>query len=670
MMQRIKSWTTAAGLCVVFGVLTAFTHGTANIFDEDFSAGTVTGCSSTTACLSVSNSVGGYCTDISGALHLFPANTPRVCSGTGLLVEPSATNLVIQNVTFSGWSLSSAGVGSAPIITTNYTTAPDGSSTASRVQFALNGGDGTAASRIVSPNYTVVANALNQYSVYIKNNTSSSCTMLLQQSSGSFLNTTLFVQPNSMGWQRFVFMHSTTATSDGVRFGLVGGASFSDSCDLAIWGAQVEQNPVAPTSVILTTTTSATRPDDIVSLTGTAAAAATAAGSALVETDNVINGLVANPMLVEFSTGQSLYYSSNFAATLTNGSSTATAGVSKNVNGSGSYGSISDVSYVSAGFDSSTLTLSANNSPMSFTPASWGTTAGATIFIGNHSVGGQGLAGYIKRLAFSPIKNYYSGATPAVGPVYAQLIQYGYTNTPYQPFFAYMSNFGASGAGYVYGTNYSMSYSVVPATFPAGSVMSWWWGNTLNGSSVSGVWGYLTIASYGNYEGGSLPNPIASKQISTINTLNSTLNYTIAGQTQFFDIIHDIWLTDIPNGQSSEPQSKFLHEIEINWHPNSGFVNFANGQTRIGAYTDANGIIWQVSYNPGNAQNPPDIYFYPTQDLGNGTSYTIDIKAMFNYLISRGTIAGTEYYSGHGLGVEPSGFGGSITINSASVVYN
>ena len=158
-------------------------------------------------------------------------------------------NLLIgsQTIGIAGWILLAGGSGTAPIATANYTMAPDGSSSATRLVASLNGG--TTAS-----DYSSCRNGANistlaglTYSIWAISNTGSSQTILLNLNQpGSTLITV------STSWTRITAY--TSGVSGSYDIGIRGSYGTSSSMDITVWGAQLEQRSSA-TAYTPTTTT-------------------------------------------------------------------------------------------------------------------------------------------------------------------------------------------------------------------------------------------------------------------------------------------------------------------------------------------------------------------------------------------------------------------------------
>ena len=193
-------------------------------------------------------------------------NTPRFDYSGGatcpsLLLEGSRTNLVTQSEYFgdSSWVKYGVGVGITPIVTPNYAISPDGTQNASRLQCDLNGGNTTSDRSWLYQAITTISGD-NTFSLYVKNNLNEEITFTLSNGSSE----TVVVLSDGK-WHRL----STVKSGGGQpRIGLIGGVGASDTADLSIYGAQLEQGSY-PTSYIPTMGVSQTRAvDDVNELTG------------------------------------------------------------------------------------------------------------------------------------------------------------------------------------------------------------------------------------------------------------------------------------------------------------------------------------------------------------------------------------------------------------------
>ena len=205
-----------------------------------------------------------------GLIESVDINVPRLdYTGGGcprILVEPERINRVLYSEQFDNayWVKTLGGVASAPVVTPNVETAPDGTTTADRVVFNLNGGTASGDfSQLESAIFTSISITRTQ-SVYIK--TTDGTTKIFSFVSPTGTLTTITV---TSVYQRFTFT-STGINVSSVRLRLRGSASgegTATSATIAIWGAQYEDGSNA-TSYIPTVAGTVTRVADVISKTG------------------------------------------------------------------------------------------------------------------------------------------------------------------------------------------------------------------------------------------------------------------------------------------------------------------------------------------------------------------------------------------------------------------
>ena len=224
-------------------------------------------------------------TNASGLIESVASGVPRLdYTGGGcpaLLVEPAATNLVLQSEDFTQavWAKTlSASVSG------NTTVAPDGTLTAdtftagadgSQLQQVFLGASGTT--------YTV--------SFYIKRRTGSGVVNIRAVEN---VNTPITVTNN---WTRVSL--SATSTSTSIRVGLTLATS-GDQVD--IWGAQLETGSVA-TSYIPTVAATQTRNADVISVSSVSGLIGQQAGTLYAEVDFSRAGKAAGDRIIELTNG-------------------------------------------------------------------------------------------------------------------------------------------------------------------------------------------------------------------------------------------------------------------------------------------------------------------------------------------------------------------------------
>ena len=177
-----------------------------------------------------------------------------------LLLEPSRTNYLPYSEEFinSGWSKISAGTGSTPIVTADYSISPSGVLDATRIQFDKGAGTGLSNYSLLAEFLSVPSGIDASKSVYLKSNTNSEYDLVLYGTSDASGTNVKKIRITTE-WQRFDVFKTITGTATGIAFGLreINVSGLSNTADILAWGAQVE-NGLYPTSYIPSLTGSQT----------------------------------------------------------------------------------------------------------------------------------------------------------------------------------------------------------------------------------------------------------------------------------------------------------------------------------------------------------------------------------------------------------------------------
>ena len=187
---------------------------------------------------------------------------PTTGESLGLLIEQSSTNFCLQstNISFTPtWTGDTSG-GSVPTVTGNYATAPDGTTTATRIQ--LNRGAGTFSrwQQVISG----VTSSIYTGSVWMKTTSGTGTANVGLRIDATGVNCVVTGQ-----WQRFSLATSASSITPNIQILSFTSISGTDvSADILVWGSQVEAGSFF-TSFIPTTTAQVTRAVDNASMTGT-----------------------------------------------------------------------------------------------------------------------------------------------------------------------------------------------------------------------------------------------------------------------------------------------------------------------------------------------------------------------------------------------------------------
>ena len=170
-----------------------------------------------------------------------------------LLLEPQRTNYATNNTSMDTYNIV-GGSNPSPTLTANYTTAPDGTLTATRLQTSVTGTD---YSLIGFPTTSDDGSGGGYYtaSVHVKSNTGSSQEIAFYGQSSSPNNRTITTE-----WTRIEFTGQRLGNTKYAYLGTVNATD--DDIDISVWGAQIELVDSYPSSLIYTEASTVTRLKD------------------------------------------------------------------------------------------------------------------------------------------------------------------------------------------------------------------------------------------------------------------------------------------------------------------------------------------------------------------------------------------------------------------------
>ena len=193
-----------------------------------------------------------------GLIEVVSNDVPRIDytdSADGvLLLENSATNLVTYSSDLSVLSKVSLGTASTPVTTANYALAPDGTMTATRVVFDLNGGTTTNDTSLLRQS---ISSGGYYFSIYVKS-TSGNEQKVMWHDGGEYNTTTVTNE-----WKRISYLSNSPITYGGIA---LNGAAGVDTSDILVWGFQIESGNLS--SYIPTNGSTVTRVADTASGAG------------------------------------------------------------------------------------------------------------------------------------------------------------------------------------------------------------------------------------------------------------------------------------------------------------------------------------------------------------------------------------------------------------------
>jgi transposase len=227
------------------------------------------------------------------------------------------------------------------------------------------------------------------------------------------------------------------------------------------------------------------------------------------------------------------------------------------------------------------------------------------------------------------------------------------------PFYAYVNPFNTGGL--VRGTDYTTSVVVHPSTFPSNTVFTW----SFPEVTASGHVYEADLVVWGSYFNGVPQTSIPPCQAQNLTTLTVTTDYSISGETAFFNLIYDFYLypTTAVTSTIDIEFSIFLHDQSYS----RAMVDSLASNLKFN-WTDSEGtewVIWTLDPVKG-AQIRCE--FANFTDIPSG--YVIDIKGLIDAVVAHGWASGASWFVGTGLGAEAAQGNGSWTLNSYSFNYN
>ena len=179
-------------------------------------------------------------------LITFSRGSNATLTGSNGLIQWAPNNLLTFSEQFdnAAWQKFGGGVATAPAVTANAGIAPDGTTTADRVQFALNGGATSTDRSLLSQSATLATSFPYTYSIWVR---SLSGTLSMGIGCDNLVGNTPITVTTT--WQRFTVSGTATGTAGVALLQLRGGQAptQSNAADVFIWGAQLELGSAATT---------------------------------------------------------------------------------------------------------------------------------------------------------------------------------------------------------------------------------------------------------------------------------------------------------------------------------------------------------------------------------------------------------------------------------------
>lgn len=320
----------------------------------------------------------GYAQTSAGLLTSFLSNIPRI-TDLGFLIEEARTNVVLwcRDLTNAAWTKSN-------VTATLNQTGADGSSN-SATSLTATAGNGTVLQAI-----TLGSSARFQ-SVWIKRLVGAGNIQMTMDNGSTWTTITVTASYTQLS------IPTQTLANPTVGFRIV---TSGDS--VAVDFVQNE-NGAFVTSPILTTTASASRAADVITLTGATAAAAALSAKAAYAQTNLITGSTVSNRILTWAGGATLALLPPNVARVQNSGA-------PQVDATFGSGSTAGVAKAAFGFDSTGMTSKANAGTTATNATAMVDNTGAAT-LGNMAAGTRALNGYLARFALSTTKGQFDGMT-------------------------------------------------------------------------------------------------------------------------------------------------------------------------------------------------------------------------------------------------------------------